>query len=333
MEPTDLERLDPLDDKALAEVLAFEDAVRAADRPYQAPASFRAEQAFRRYGWDDGPGEDWLFRDEDGQLVATVGIHLPRRDNRHLAYGRVRVHPEHRRRGLGRRLFTALVTLARQPGRRLLVSGSLDAPAPRAYAEGLGFRQASVDITRRQDLPAVNWDRIERLRAETRAAASGYSLLRLTGPVPDDLVEEVAMMEAAINDAPRDDLDMEDDVITVERIRARERTVAEAGLREYKLIARRDRDGRLAGHTVVFIDPEQPRYGEQGDTSVLAAHRGHRLGMLLKSEMMCWLAEAEPQLTWVDTGNAESNRHMIAINETLGYRIVARNIGWQRDLG
>lgn len=37
--------------------------------------------------------------------------------------------------------------------------------------------------------------------------------------------------------------------------------------------------------------------------------------------MQEWLAEAEPQLRRILTGNAGANEHMIAINEALGYRV------------
>ena len=35
-----------------------------------------------------------------------------------------------------------------------------------------------------------------------------------------------------------------------------------------------------------------------------------------------WLAEAEPQLERIVTGNAAANQHMIAINEELGYELL-----------
>jgi hypothetical protein len=43
--------------------------------------------------------------------------------------------------------------------------------------------------------------------------------------------------------------------------------------------------------------------------------------------MVDWLAEAEPQLKFVATGNAADNAHMIAVNEQLGYRVVKP--GWK----
>jgi hypothetical protein len=47
----------------------------------------------------------------------------------------------------------------------------------------------------------------------------------------------------------------------------------------------------------------------------------------LKSAMLEWLATAEPGLRTIVTGNADSNEHMIAINEQLGYEQV--HPGWQ----
>ena len=45
--------------------------------------------------------------------------------------------------------------------------------------------------------------------------------------------------------------------------------------------------------------------------------------------MIRWLAAAEPQLVSIATWNAESNRHMIAVNERLGYRALGRGLEFQ----
>jgi RimJ/RimL family protein N-acetyltransferase len=54
---------------------------------------------------------------------------------------------------------------------------------------------------------------------------------------------------------------------------------------------------------------------------VARPHRGHRLGLLVKAAMLQWLTGAEPRLRKVATFNAASNRHMIAINEELGFEV------------
>ncbi|HTU06644.1 MAG TPA: GNAT family N-acetyltransferase, partial [Trebonia sp.] len=77
-----------------------------------------------------------------------------------------------------------------------------------------------------------------------------------------------------------------------------------------------------AGLTQVYIDPGVPSWGYQGLTAVTRPHRGHRLGLLVKAAMLDWLAEAEPALERIQTGNAASNAFMIEVNETLGYRLL-----------
>ena len=76
-------------------------------------------------------------------------------------------------------------------------------------------------------------------------------------------------------------------------------------------------------------DPGMP---SQFDTSVVRGHRGHRLGLLLKTDMLRWLRDVEPNLEQLETWNAASNAYMIGVNETLGYEVVAEVVGWQRHL-
>ncbi len=104
------------------------------------------------------------------------------------------------------------------------------------------------------------------------------------------------------------------------------------GRRLYRVVARHRGSGELAGQTVAAVDVERPWFADQHDTSVVRAHRGHRLGLLLKIEMLRWLREEEPQVRRMDTDNAADNAYMIAINEMLGYRVVGRYVEWQRRL-
>jgi hypothetical protein len=129
-----------------------------------------------------------------------------------------------------------------------------------------------------------------------------------------------------------DDLEIEDEAYPPDRIRAYEAAQLASGFRFHRMIARHRATGELAGHTVVVVDTERPELGEQHDTSVVRDHRGHRLGALLKAGMVLHLAEVEPQLRTVDTWNAESNGHMIGVNELLGYRVMGRGLQYQRRI-
>jgi hypothetical protein len=86
------------------------------------------------------------------------------------------------------------------------------------------------------------------------------------------------------------------------------------------------------GYTDIGVNVEQPRVGYQWDTIVLAEHRGHRLGLLLKLANLELLVRTAPGVELVNTWNAEINSHMIAVNEALGFRPVDRWREWQLDL-
>ena len=118
----------------------------------------------------------------------------------------------------------------------------------------------------------------------------------MAGRTPAELLTAVADLTASINDAPLDDLEVEDEYYPAERIKDYESATIESGFRLYRLLARHRESGVLAGHTIVTVDAESPQLAHQDDTSVVRAHRGHRLGLLLKAGMMLWLAEAEPQI-------------------------------------
>ena len=65
---------------------------------------------------------------------------------------------------------------------------------------------------------------------------------------------------------------------------------------------------------------------------MVAAHRGHKLGLLLKTDMNLWLREVQPQLVEISTWNAESNDFMIGVNEAIGYRVMGRELEFQKSL-
>jgi GNAT superfamily N-acetyltransferase len=273
-----------------------------------------------------------VTRDSSGRVVGLLEVSLPRWDNTHLGFVEVTVDPPARREGLGRRLFEAGVARVQAEGRSLVVTECFDNPHGLAFAKSLGLDRAIESVQRRQDLRSLDVPALDRAYAGAEAATAAYELVRLPVPLPDDLLPAVVDMVAAINDAPMDDLDIEDEVFSPERIRAFEAAQAAHDRRMYQLAARHRETGALAGHTVVGVESDRPWHGGQFDTSVLRAHRGHRLGLLLKIGMLRWLAEAEPQLRTIDTWNAASNDHMIGVNDKLGYRVVATATGFQRHL-
>ena len=70
---------------------------------------------------------------------------------------------------------------------------------------------------------------------------------------------------------------------------------------------------------------------QQLDTLVLAEHRGHRLGMLLKVANLRALQASGSAPSLVSTFNAEENRHMLNVNEAIGFRPVGHAGCWRKD--
>jgi hypothetical protein len=221
---------------------------------------------------------------------------------------------------------------ARELGRTSIGVAGWDHEDTHRFAEKHRFPRKGSAIRRRQTLARVDRGLVDKLYVDAAEVASSYELLRIEGRTPDHLLEAVAEMSASINDAPTDDLDIEDEVFPAERIAGYETARLARRQRLYRVVARHRDTGALAGHTVVAVEADRPWIGEQHDTSVVAAHRGHRLGLLLKTDMLRWLAEAEPALATVDTWNMESNAHMIGVNERLGYEVLGRELEFQRDV-
>jgi GNAT superfamily N-acetyltransferase len=330
----DLTWLDPdnLDEHDVAGAAALLEASRVVDFPHRAAVTVSAHRAWLRHGWDGNRRLAALGRDDRGRVVGVLEVELPHWDNTHLGVVDLTVDPQRRRQGLGRELFEAGLDRVRGAGRTLVLASSAENSPAADFLKALGFDPAIEDIIRKQDLLGVDWVRLDREYAQAEPHAAGYELVRMPGETPDDMVEAVLRMTAAINDAPTGRLDVEDEVFSVERLRAFEAAERARNRRYYRLAARHVETGELAGHTMVGIDADQPGYGFQYDTSVLRAHRGRRLGVLLKIAMVRWLAQVEPQLRSIFTGNAASNSYMIRINELLGYEVVIKYVEWQRRL-
>jgi len=316
----------------IAGAVALLDAARAVDSPHELPATVASFTADLRHGWDGDRSISAFARDKRGRVTGLAQIFFTPWDNTHLGYLEVTVDPLVRRRGLGRKLFEAGVERIREEGRTLVLIDGSDHAASVAFADAMGLDRASEEVQRRLQLTTLDWTRLDHEFGEAGDRARDYELLQMPGGTPDGMLTAIARMTEAINDAPTDDLQIEDEVFSPERLRAFEAAQEARGRRLYRLVVRHGAAGELAGHTMVGIDNERPWHGWQYDTSVLRTHRGHRLGLLLKIGMVRWLAEEEPQLRTLDTWNASSNAHMIRVNEVLGYEVLARAISWQQNI-
>lgn len=316
-------RVHPDDAEAVAAAVELLEEARPVDDPTAPPMTVELYRRWLRHGWDLHPDEVFLHVPDPGAPpVGVLAVDLPVRDNRHLVWAEITVRPGLRRRGHGTAMLQEVLRRTREAGRTTVWLGAAeDDPGPAQFLTGAGFRYASHDARRRQRLADVDPAVVARLRAEAEAAATDYRLERLTPPLSEELMSEVAVVAESLNDAPMGDLTFEREVFDLGLMKDVEAARVGRGDRLYRVVARHRRTGELGGHTVVVTTPLRPAWGMQGDTAVARQHRGHRLGLLLKIEMMAWLAEVEPQLEEIETFNQADNGYMISVNEALGYRL------------
>ena len=320
-------------DLATAEAIAaIEVAYSKADAPHLPPIVAESLRLFLAHG-HDGHGLEGIriARDDSGRAVGWAGVELFHWDNRHMAFLEATVDPASRRRGVGTALMDEITDFAHAHGRTTLASATWVGNPAESFLWGRGFSPNQRNVQRRLDLRTLDWSGIGALREQALKAAQDYELVALVGPTPDDMLEPMVDVLSAINDAPRDDFQMDDDEFSVERLQAFDRAMQERQITAYRLVARRRSDQELAGHTLICSDRLNPAWADQEDTSVVRAHRGNRLGLLLKTAMLMWLRDAEPQVEIIDTWNAASNAHMIAVNDAIGCRPVGESHLWQQE--
>jgi GNAT superfamily N-acetyltransferase len=140
------------------------------------------------------------------------------------------------------------------------------------------------------------------------------------------------MRQAMSVEEPSAGLDEPEDVWTIARLLETEARLAD-GPRRFLVTAVEHLPSKtLAGFTTLSVPAELDRPVAQQDTLVLPAHRGHRLGMLLKIANLHGLDTRMPGHPSVITFNAEENRHMLQVNEDLGFAPIGYEGAWRRDL-
>jgi mycothiol synthase len=312
-------------DPSPAEVAGVHDVLAAAaraDRPADPEPTPAEAEARLRHRSDQHRTLRWLARDGD-RVVGYATVRLSDLDNPHLAWAEVTVHPAYRRRGTGTALLRAVLDAVGADGARTgLVGEALEGGPGAAFCAAAGLSQVAVERRSLLRLADVDWADVE---AAAAAPHPGYRLVRWTGRCPDELLAGYAAAKTAMNDAPFEEASFTGWAYLPATVRDEEATAARFGRELRVVVAVHEDSGAVAGLTEVFVLPT-PRRSVQNDTAVLAAHRGHGLGLWIKADMLVRLRAERPEVAELLTGNAASNEHMLRINTRLGYRMWANEL-------
>lgn len=254
------------------------------------------------------------------------------------------VLPAHRGAGLGTQLADLLERLAVGAGAPVLkvtlphaftsagerivaATGVGDVPADDPGARFLRARGYVLEQVARISL--LDLAGIERHLPPPRVA-DDYELVEWSGPTPDEHAADVAVLRTRMStDAPLGGLVMVVDEWDAARVREHDARIVESGRTMCTAAARHVASGRLVGYSEVAVTGEDP-VATQEDTLVLREHRGHGLGMRLKTATSAALRREAPHVTAVVTWNAEENRPMLDVNEALGFRAIGYEGSWQK---
>lgn len=290
----------------------------------------------------------------DGRMVARSSVRLGQQENLDRADLQVAVLGAYTGRGIGRALLEHAEAVAAAEHRTVFVASTqhrpgfdTEGPDLALPATGTGALPGTSRGVRFATAAGYRLEQVERysslavaeaapkldsLERDALGRADGYDLLSWTDHCPEDLVMQLAaLMSRMSTDAPSGGIGYEEETWDAARVRHVEDTWQQAGNVSLVAAARHRDSGELVAYSVLELSPDKPWLAEQDDTLVAAAHRGHRLGMLVKIANLRRLADY-PAVERVTTFNAAENDHMLAINVALGFRPAGWDGEWQRSV-
>ncbi len=263
------------------------------------------------------------------------------------------VHPAHRNRGVGSALLDHVEAIARESGRAVIQVGAIhksvqggerlasptgfgsvprDDPGVRFFlAHGYALEQVHrLSVLHLPVAPEALAGHRERASA---AAGTEYRVHAWRGPTPERWLDDIALLNQRMStDAPFAGLEVDEEPWDAERVRKHEARSETVGRTRLVAAVEHIPSGRLVAFNGLSIPRDRARPVGQGPTLVLKEHRGHRLGMAVKIANLEQVAAVSPESTMVWTGNAEENRHMLDVNEAVGF-VPAGYVGaWKKTL-
>jgi mycothiol synthase len=260
----------------------------------------------------------WLARLDGTPVAAAHGrAHLDGANDGTVRF-EVTTLAAHRRHGVARGVAAAALPVLAGAGATSVFAWPLDG-AGEAFCRHLAMTARQDDQQNRLRIVDLDADQQRRWIDDAPARGAGYRLVGWIGACPEEWVELLARSLDAMADAPTDDFDWQTPPVTAEQVRDGERATDAQGYDLVRTLALAP-DGSAAGMSELMVSRLRPSLARQGDTGVVAAHRGHALGRWLKAENLRRALAHQPGVEVVETFNACSNDHMGAINLAMGFR-------------
>ena len=254
-------------------------------------------QRMRMIHGDGGELARYFLVEHDGATVGRVAVYTSSHDNLDLAWLELASTPPTGAGGSAPPPWTWRATLIGEMGRTKVGWFGWEGERTRGFAAARGSEPKSVAVCRRQHVRELEPGLADRAvrrgtaaRRRVRAAAGRPAGCRTTcctrssRPPPRSTTRPATTWSTRTRSSP-----------PTATASSRSASLA-SEYRIYRILARHLASGEIAGVTSVIVDGETSEHAHQLDTSVVGAHRGHRLGLLLKADMLRWLTGSEPRL-------------------------------------
>ena len=237
---------------------------------------------------------------------------------------------EYRRSGLATKMLPFIYDEVKKAGRHSIIGTVLN-EAGRNLVRKIGGREAQRIQENRLVLSDVDWKMVNKW-VDDGPRRSPKTRIEFYHSIPDDILEKYCDVYTEVqNQAPRDELEVGDSVVTPESWRTRMEKLAEGDMK-YLAAVTIEKNGDISGLTDVAWFPSRPSVLMQWLTGVQERYRGRGLGKWLKGAVLLKIQDEFPGVTAISTGNAASNEPMLDINRRLGFKLYRDMYQYQLEL-
>lgn len=266
--------------------------------------------------------EDWVAVDERTTVVGVLRL-ADVAGSTALRVDELLVHPQYRGRGLGADLVAWALTRAgcRQ---KTEVHASFTAPLAEVRSQSATERLAAA-VGAEVVALGLNQQLVVAGTPLGVDLAAGYELVHWGTVIPDRYACAASVLETSAGRDPLPQCGPGTAELAGCYVRQFE-TMRVGRARRAHQTGVLDASGALVGFTCLSMTTGEPRVALQAMTVVATAHRGRGLAAALKRANLRRAVAAEPGLETVQTGNDLDNGPMLALNRSLGFEAIDRQV-------
>jgi GNAT superfamily N-acetyltransferase len=307
--------------------------------------------------WQDQTdwGQTGFWAERDGVILGVVTLRYAQEAGTTTLDFDLMVDPEHWGEGVEEALLAAAEDEAKVLGRTIIQTWTLHrpgTPGPKltpstgwgeipaqdrqtVFQRANGFSLEQVERNSAFDLRG-SFSLVESMLADAVAVAGDdYRVVAWTSPpTPDEFQDGYAYAISRMStDVPQGGMVIEEETWDAERVRRRDARLAAQGHMVSVACVQHVPTGVIAAYNeLVITEADRTGATHQYGTLVLKEHRGRRLGTIVKCANLIRWRDLVPESPRVSTFNAEENRHMLDINEAIGFVPVSYAGAWKKVL-